>query len=152
MEFQTPDLEFPEAALYGRLGELAKGMKMPLGLAYPALLACYSVVPNMDDVRRENQSLTLRSSPARARRQRTPPSGGRRSPCRFHGKLLEVRSGGDTQLCVALGDKPKVNEKGNRDGKKREPGSEENAPAEQRNLRNAQEIRDRRLHSRRPSV
>lgn len=41
-------LEFPEHAMYGRMGLMAKQMKMPLGLAYPALLGCYSILPDSD--------------------------------------------------------------------------------------------------------
>jgi hypothetical protein len=41
-------LAFPEDCMYGRLGELALDMQMPLGYAYPALLAAYSYVPMAD--------------------------------------------------------------------------------------------------------
>jgi hypothetical protein len=44
------DLEMPETAMYGRLGEMARATHMPLGLAYPALLGCYSALPDADDV------------------------------------------------------------------------------------------------------
>jgi hypothetical protein len=40
-------LEFPEHCLYGRLGEMARQLEMPLGLAYPALGVCYSIKPNI---------------------------------------------------------------------------------------------------------
>src|SRR5208282_797351 len=40
-------LEFPDYCLYGKLGEYAKQLNMPLGLAYPALGVCYSVKPNI---------------------------------------------------------------------------------------------------------
>jgi hypothetical protein len=33
-------LKFPDDAMYGKLGEMAYAMKMPRGLAYPALIAC----------------------------------------------------------------------------------------------------------------
>ncbi len=42
------DLEMPEAAMYGRLGEIARSIDMPLGLAYPAALALASGVPAED--------------------------------------------------------------------------------------------------------
>jgi len=45
---QHNNLEFPEDAMYGRMGEMAKQMKMPLGLAYPAMLGCYSILPDFD--------------------------------------------------------------------------------------------------------
>lgn len=122
VESQTPDLEFPEAALYGRLGELARGMRMPLGLAYPALLACYSVVPDVDEM----CGVRINLYTALIAR----PGGGKNSAIRRAKASLWIgpescpkfAAGGDTQLCVGLGDKPKVKEKGNRDGKKREPG------------------------------
>jgi hypothetical protein len=44
------DLEMPEQAMYERLGELARLMQMPLGLAYPALLGCYSILPDDDEM------------------------------------------------------------------------------------------------------
>jgi hypothetical protein len=46
------NLEMPESAMYGYLAELAKLMKMPFGLAYPALLGCYSVIPDEDELQR----------------------------------------------------------------------------------------------------
>ncbi len=41
-ELGRDPLEFPEAGLYGALGRMAREIKMPLGLAYPALIAAYS--------------------------------------------------------------------------------------------------------------
>jgi hypothetical protein len=43
-------LAFPEEAMCGKLGEMAAAMKMPLGLAYPALIGAYSVLPEMDEM------------------------------------------------------------------------------------------------------
>lgn len=43
-------LEFPEAAMYGKLGEMAVATKMPLGLGYPAVLGVYSTVPVVDEM------------------------------------------------------------------------------------------------------
>lgn len=43
-------LAFPPEAMYGRLGELARQTEMPLGLAYPALLGCFSYIPMPDEL------------------------------------------------------------------------------------------------------
>jgi hypothetical protein len=42
------NLEVPEDAMYGRMGAMARSMAMPLGLAYPALIGCYSILPDFD--------------------------------------------------------------------------------------------------------
>lgn len=43
---------FDPACLYGPLGKLARDLKVPLGLVYPALIAAFSInVPNTRDVR-----------------------------------------------------------------------------------------------------
>ena len=49
-ESQDDPLKLPETALYGVLGVMAKEMHVPLGLAYPALLTCYSVLPVYDEM------------------------------------------------------------------------------------------------------
>lgn len=41
-------LEFPEDSMYGAAGELTRQLNMPLGLAYPAILACWSIKPDND--------------------------------------------------------------------------------------------------------
>jgi hypothetical protein len=43
-------LDFPEEALYGVLGQKARDMELPLGLAYPSVLGCYSVLPDVDEM------------------------------------------------------------------------------------------------------
>jgi hypothetical protein len=43
-------LKFPDDAMYGKLGEMAYAMKMPRGLAYPALIGCYSGKPAHDEM------------------------------------------------------------------------------------------------------
>ncbi|WP_109485411.1 hypothetical protein [Occallatibacter savannae] len=47
---QSDPLAFPVGAMYGKLGEMATAMKMPLGLAYPAVLGAYSVIPQSDEM------------------------------------------------------------------------------------------------------
>ena len=62
-------LAFPENAMYGKLGEMAVATRMPLGLAYPAILGVYSAVPDideMDDTRINNYVILL-----------APPGGGK---------------------------------------------------------------------------
>ncbi len=62
-------LAFPEQALYGKLGEMATAMKMPLGLGYPAAIGVYSTVPDVDemnDTRINNYVILL-----------APPGGGK---------------------------------------------------------------------------
>jgi hypothetical protein len=115
-------LEFPEVALYGRLGELAKRMRMPLGLAYPALLGCYSVVPDVDEMCGVRINLYTALIARKGGGKNTAIRRAKESIRIPQESCSKFAAGGDTQLCVALGDKPKVNEKGNRDGKKREPG------------------------------
>ena len=95
---------------------------MPLGLSYPALLACYSVTPNPDEM----CGVRINLYAALIARK----GGGKNTAIRRAKESLRIAAescakfaaGGDTQLCVALGDKPKMNERGIRDGKKREPG------------------------------
>jgi bifunctional DNA primase/polymerase-like protein len=43
-------LEFPEECLYGKAGKLARQMNTPLGLAYPALVTAFSVLPRADEM------------------------------------------------------------------------------------------------------
>jgi len=62
-------LEFPETAIYGKLGEMAVATKMPLGLGYPAVIGVYSTVPaidEMDDTRINSYVILL-----------APPGGGK---------------------------------------------------------------------------
>jgi hypothetical protein len=122
VESRAPGLEFPEAALYGRLGELARGMRMPLGLAYPALLACYSVVPNADEMCGVRINLYTALVARKGGGKNTAIRRARESLWIAPESCSKFAAGGDTQLCVALGDRPKVNEKGTRDGRRREPG------------------------------
>jgi len=44
-ETEKLNLDFPEECMYGEAKVLAKQMQVPLGLAYPALIGCYSVKP-----------------------------------------------------------------------------------------------------------
>ena len=62
-------LAFPEQAMYGKLGEMAVAMKMPLGLGYPAAIGVYSTMPDVDemaDTRINNYVILL-----------APPGGGK---------------------------------------------------------------------------
>jgi hypothetical protein len=43
-------LAFPEQAMYGKLGEMATAIKMPLGLGYPAVIGVYSTMPDVDEM------------------------------------------------------------------------------------------------------
>lgn len=47
---EEDSLAFPVDCLYGKLGEQAKQMSMPLGYAYPSMLAAYSVEPVYDEM------------------------------------------------------------------------------------------------------
>jgi hypothetical protein len=44
------NLDFPDGAMYGRAKEITLGMEMPAGLAYPAVLAALSVLPEADEI------------------------------------------------------------------------------------------------------
>lgn len=122
VESQTPDLEFPEAAQYGRLGELATAMRMPLGLAYPALLACYSVVPNVDEMCGVRINLFTALIARKGGGKNTAIKRAKESLCLGPESCKKFAAGGDTQLCVALGDSPKKHEKGMHGSKERVSG------------------------------
>jgi len=49
-EPDTESLDFPEDCMYGILGEQAKMLDLPLGYAFPAMLAAYSVEPDFDEM------------------------------------------------------------------------------------------------------
>jgi len=52
VEKATPKslLGFPDNCLYGVLGEMAYAMQMPRGMAYPALITCFSAIPINDEM------------------------------------------------------------------------------------------------------
>lgn len=122
-ESRPPDLEFPEEALYGRLGELARGMRMPLGLAYPALLTCYSVVPNTDEMCGVRINLYTALIARKGGGKNTAIKRAKESLGIGPDICSKFAAGGDTQLCVALGDRPRRRKgKGSDDGENRAPG------------------------------
>lgn len=42
--------EIPNDALYGQMGRWARAMELPLSIAYPAILTCYSALPKYDEI------------------------------------------------------------------------------------------------------
>jgi hypothetical protein len=105
----APDdpLSFPEECLKDdRLGDMAKDMRMPLGLAYPAILACASVKPNLE--RMCGARLNLYCALV------VKPGGGKNEAIRRALAMLELTQGldykmsapgGDAQLVGLLGDR-----------------------------------------------
>ncbi len=106
-EALDPALEFPEECLYGKAGEMARKMNTPLGLAYPALVTAFSVLPRADEMLQTRLNLYCGLIAA-------PEMGKNESIKRgliFAGLVKDVdfkRSpiGGDAQLTALLGDKP----------------------------------------------
>jgi hypothetical protein len=99
-------LAFPDECLYGKLGEWARQIKMPLGLGYPALIGCYSMKPTLDRMcgTRINTYIALIAK----------PEGGKNQAIERAIVMTDIRSnvdymkatpGGDAQLAALLGDK-----------------------------------------------
>jgi hypothetical protein len=120
---QNSTLEFPKEAMYGKLGELAKSMKIHPGLAYPALLACQSVLPVPDHMAgaRVNLYVTLISRPGGGKNVAIDRAL-KTMRLEWQQDYIKFTAGGDTQLTLALGDRPKLNANGNRKGNERTPG------------------------------
>jgi hypothetical protein len=107
----------PDACMYGKMGEWARGMGVPLGVAYPALIGAYSVKPNLDEMCRTriNTYVALMWE----------AGGGKNVTINramdvvgiSAGEYQRVKPGGETQLAVVLGDKP-----AKKGSKEREPG------------------------------
>ncbi len=110
---------FPEDCLCGKLGEYAKMIEMPLGIAYPAIIGCYSVIPEADEFCRSriNTDVCL-----------ICPPGGGKNECIKRGLLItgvpygnggykRTTPGGDRQLMELVGDRP-----GRKRGDPRIPG------------------------------
>jgi len=116
-EHLDASLVFPEECMYGRAGDLARQMRTPLGLAYPALVAAFSVIPAADTMLGTRLNIYCGLIAA--------PEAGKNESIKRALAFAEVpdldyrRSavGGDMQLAVLLGDKP-----GKKKGEPRIPG------------------------------
>ena len=119
---ESDPLLFPEDALYGKLGKMARDMLMPLGLAYPALLACHSVRPTYDRMlgARVNLYVALIDAP-RGGKNEAISRALALSRLVFKADYTKFSAGGDTQLCIKLGDTARTTERGKRTGQ-RSPG------------------------------
>ncbi len=114
------DLAFPEECIKDdKLGDMARDMQMPLGLAYPAVLACVSVKPTLD--RMCGARLNLYTCLI------VKPGGGKNEAIRRAIEVTDLTSrvdylmsapGGDAQLVSLLGDRPS----GKRGDRERIPG------------------------------
>ena len=103
-------LAFPEECLYGRLGQLARTMEVPLGLAYPALVGCYSVLPDMDEMCETRINLYV---PLIA------PVGGAKDVVIDRARRVLRIPAGDVTNCTVVSDRGLMNEIGDRPGEKR---------------------------------
>src|SRR5208337_1462848 len=102
-----PDyLAFPEECLHGKLGEWARQIKMPLGLGYPALIACYSMKPNLDRMcgTRINTYCALIAKPEGGKNQAIERAIAM-TDIRSNLDYMKASPGGDAQLAALLGDK-----------------------------------------------
>lgn len=110
-------LVFPEDSMYGRAGELARKMRVPMGFAYPAIVTAFSVLPEYDTMlgTRLNLYCGLIGAVEAGKNvaitralefARIPKTGFARSPV-----------GGDQQLTLLIGDRP-----GKKKGDPRTPG------------------------------
>jgi len=106
------ELAFPVWCMYGRMGEWARAMDMPLGLAYPTCIGCYSVKPSVHEMcnSRVNTYVGLIS----------PIGGGKNTAIRrglqvtgvVPGTYKRVKPGGETQLACTIGAKVTKNKRG----------------------------------------
>ena len=102
-------LEFPEACLYGKLGEWAKQLDTPLGLAYPALIGAWSAKPDIwERVDGEPGLINMFVGLI------APPGGGKGTAMdraveitglRYGMDYDRAKLGGDLQVTLYLGDK-----------------------------------------------
>lgn len=131
----APDdpLTFPEDCLADdRLGEMAKDMRMPLGLAYPAILACASVKPNLE--RMCGARLNLYCALI------VKPGGGKNEAIRRALAMMELTPGLDYKMSAPGGDAQLVSLLGDRaSGKK---GDRERIPGPKKILLVCNEIGD----------
>lgn len=90
-------LKMPDDALYGALGQMAYDMKMPLGLAYPALLTCYSakiIHDEMDNCRLNLYTCLIASK------------GGGKDQARHRAlAMLDMRENNDYLVAVPASDR-----------------------------------------------
>ncbi len=121
-------LAFPEECLYGRLGELARTMEVPLGLAYPALVGCFSVLPDMDEMCETRINLYV---PLIA------PVGGAKDVVIDRARRVLRIPAEDVSNCTVVSDRGLMNEIGDRPGDKRKrspnPRPKKEAPGIERN-------------------
>ena len=112
-------LEFPEDCMYGEAKLLARQMQVPLGLAYPAILGCWSVKPDHDKMCGTRVNLTVALC--------APVGGGKNVAMDRAQRLLglvkdaeykKAAPAGTRALMSLLGDKPS----GKRGEKTRTPG------------------------------
>lgn len=113
---------FPEECLCGRLGELARLTNMPLGVAYPAVVTAFSVLPTSNEFGARNRPNLYCCIIC-------PPGGGKNETIFRAIDVVEVpygsdvggwekiTPGGDRQLMEVVGDKP-----GRKKGDARIPG------------------------------
>ena len=115
----SEQLEFPEDCMYGEAKALAKQLRVPLGLGYPAVIGCWSVKPNHDQFcgTRINTMVALCA----------PVGGGKNVAMDRAQRLLgltkdmeykKAAPAGTRALMSLLGDKPS----GKRGDKTRTPG------------------------------
>jgi hypothetical protein len=126
-------LAFPEECLADdRLGDMAKDMRMPLALAYPAILACASVKPNLE--RMCGARLNLYCALI------VKPGGGKNEAIRRALAMMELTPGLDYKMSAPGGDAQLVGLLGDRaSGKK---GDRERIPGPRKMLLVCNEIGD----------
>jgi hypothetical protein len=105
-------LDFPEDAMYGRMGEMARQMWMPLGLAFPALLGCYSILPDFDTILNTRINLYVALI--------AHVGGGKNVAMERARKMLNLGKMGDRwEPLTAASDRGLMNAIGDRTGKKK---------------------------------
>jgi hypothetical protein len=109
---QQNTLDLPENAMYGRMGEMARQMKMPSGLAYPALLGCYSILPDFDTILETRINLYVALI--------AHVGGGKNVAMERARKMLNLGKMGDRwEPLTAASDRGLMNAIGDRTGKKK---------------------------------
>jgi hypothetical protein len=105
-------LEMPESCMRGKLGELARAMQVPLGFAYPAILAAFSAKPLFDRMldNRLNLYVVLVGSSG-AGKSVAIDRAVQSVELRKNLDYLKADIGGDMQLTRTLGDHAGKSEK-----------------------------------------